>query len=396
MVHVCFAIYDPKGTYSKYGAIALRSLLEHTDSKLTVHVICDDTISDNIRLRLKNICDDFQQELIFHKINLSDFYDVIEYAKSFTIGALFRLKLPDLLDSEISKIIYFDADTLINTNIRHLWDLDVTDYYVAACHDDGLEDEDVVMSDGLVPASKYYNSGVMVFNIEKIRENFNLLADSAEYFKKHLHCLYPDQDALNYFFMDNVLYLDPKYNMFTRNKRGRKLPLEDGIYHYAGDYVSLEAPEEFDKKYIEYMSLIHWDNNTGLDGFLWGYVNNAHKKINTLQSLCHWLSNRNYKIVVWGPGSIYTKNIYNIVDSSVIDFFVDNNKKIQETVYDNKVVKAPDCLVGRNDTKIIVISKQYYEEIKLQLESYGYKEGIDFIDGMLLLLQAQGGRVYCY
>lgn len=395
MIHIGFPLYDSTGNYSKYEAIALLSLLSNTKSELTVHIIHDDSVSEDVKGKLKKICDDFKQQIVFHKVKSEDFSSLVNVAKGFTIGTLFRLKLPELMDKSISKILFLDADLLINTDIKPIWDLDVTNYYVAACHDDGLKDDTAMMSDGLVPAAKYYNAGVVVFNLENIRKDFDLFNDSAKFLLEHPTCSLVDQDAANYYFMDNVLYLDPKYNMFTRNKRGKRLPLEDCIYHYAADYVCLDAPEEFDKKYMEYMSMLHWDNN-GLNSFWWGYTNNEHTKVNSLQVLCKWLSNRNDNIVVWGVGSIYLNAICNFINVSVIDCFVDNNKKRHDTIYAGKVVKSPEYLVGKNNTKIIVVSKKNYEEIKSQLESYGYKEGNDFIDGILLLSQSQGGRVYYY
>lgn len=393
MIHIGFPLYDSTGKYSKYEAIALLSLLSNTNSEITIHIIHDDSVSENVKARLKKICDDFKQKIVFHKVKSEDFSVLVDTAKGFTIGTLFRLKLPELMDESISKILFLDADLLINTDIKPIWDLDVTDYYVAACHDDGLGDNSMMMSDGLVPASKYYNAGVVVFNLKKIRQDFDLFNESVAFLLNHSNCPYVDQDAANYFFMDNVLYLEPKYNVFTRNKRGKRLHLEDCIYHYAGDYVCLDNPEEFDKKYIEYMSRLHWDDY-GLDIFLWGYTNNEHMKINNLQILCKWLSN-NDDIVIWGVGSKYLDAICEFVNVSKIDYFIDNNKKLQGTLYAHKLVKAPKHLVGKNK-KIIVVSKKYYEDIKYQLEAFGYKEYIDFIDGMLLLSQTQGGRVHYY
>lgn len=395
MIHIGFPLYDSTGKYSKYEAVALLSLLSNTKSEITIHIIHDDSVSENVKERLKKICDDFSQKIVFHKVNSEDFSALANVAKGFTIGTLFRLKLPELMDESISKILFLDADLLINTDIKPIWELDVTDYYVAACHDDGLSDDSMMMSDGLVPASKYYNAGVVIFNLKKIRQDFDLFNDSAKFLIEHPNCPLVDQDAANYFFMDNVLYLDSKYNVFTSNKRGKKLPLEDCIYHYAADYVCLDNPEEFDRKYIDYMSRLHWDNN-GLDSFLWGYTNNEHAKVNTLQVLCKWLSDGCDEMVMWGAGSIYLKSICEFVNISTIDYFVDKNKKMQETTYLGKIVRDPEYLVGRNKAKIIVVSKKYYGEIKTQLESYGYKENTDFIDGMLLLSQTQGGRVNYY
>ena len=391
MIHICFPLYDSTGKYSKYEAVALMSLLSNSTSELTVHIIHDDSVSEDIKSKLRRLCNDFNQEILFHELKATDFSKIGHMAKTFTIGTLFRLRLPDVLDENISKIIYLDADLLINTNIEKIWNIDISEYYVAACHDPGVGDSNIRLSDGLVSAEAYFNAGVAVFNLKKIRQDFNLFSDCVKFLLNHPSCTMADQDAMNYFFVDNVLYLPCQYNLFTRHKRGKGEALEDGIYHYAADYVCLDAPEEFDKKYIEYMSRIHWDNNTGLGGFLWGYADNVKAKINTLQCLCKWLSNNN-SIVLWGIGSIYMESFGEFINLSSIDYFVDNNKKVQETIYDGKVVRAPEYLRGKENTKIVVASKKYYGEIKKQLESYGFSEGIDFIDGFLLLHQSQGGR----
>ena len=396
MIHVGFPLYDSRGTYSKYEAVAIMSLLSSTSSELMVHIIHDHSVSDDIKCKLKELCDRFKQSCVFHLVQADDFFELAPIAKSFTIGTLFRLKLPELIEESISKIIYLDADILVNTDIKPLWDENINDYYVAACHDDGLDINAAVLSDGLVPAEKYYNAGVVVFNLDKIRRDFNLFDESTEFLRNHPSCTMADQDAANYLFMDKVLYLEHKYNMFTKKKRGLKMPLEDGIYHYAADHVCLGEPEEFDKKYIEYMSSIKWDNNTGLDSFLWGYASKEHARSVALQSVCRWLSDKDNKIAVWGAGSTYLVKIFELVNLSSVSFFVDNNKKIQESIFYGRIVKSPEYLVKNGNVKVIVVSKDYYGEIKLQLESYGFVEHRDFVDGLLLLLQLQGGRVDTY
>ena len=75
---------------------------------------------------------------------------------------------------------------------------------------------------------------------------------------------------------------------------------------------------------------------------------------------------------------------------------VDNNKKIQGKKFHGRVIKSPEYIQGKDNIKVIVVSKDYYGEVKAQLESYGFAENIDFVDGLLLLLQSQGGRVKSY
>lgn len=57
-----------------------------------------------------------------------------ERLSRFTIGAMFRLMLPEVLPN-LNKIIYLDADIFVNTDIKELWDIDMTNYYFAGVPD---------------------------------------------------------------------------------------------------------------------------------------------------------------------------------------------------------------------------------------------------------------------
>ena len=44
MIHVCFAIYDKTGRYSKFTGTTMLSLFENTTSSVTVHILHDNTL----------------------------------------------------------------------------------------------------------------------------------------------------------------------------------------------------------------------------------------------------------------------------------------------------------------------------------------------------------------
>ena len=59
----------------------------------------------------------------------------------------------------LDRILSIDMDTVVNENISDLWDLDLTDYYIAA-----VEEEELTKSEG-----SYFNMGVAMMNLQKIR-----------------------------------------------------------------------------------------------------------------------------------------------------------------------------------------------------------------------------------
>ncbi len=397
MIHVGFPLYDSTGRYSKYEAVALLSLLSNTSEELTVHIIHDDSVSDITKDKFRLICNRFNQEIFFYEVLAEDFIVLTNMVRGYTIGTLFRLKIPELLDENISKVIYLDADILFNIDAKRLWDTDISRYYVAACHDEGLTDFYKNMADGLVPAKKYFNAGVTIFNLEKIRKDFNLFTDCINFLINHPKCDLVDQDAINYHFMDNVLYLDKKYNMFTRNKRGLNLPLEEGIYHFSDDYCNPIALEPFDKLFCHYLFMLN--DEEWLTDYYLNYLQDTHKQELIFQAFIRRVLGKYKKKVYWGGNSIYFSAVADVVTPDVKnDYIVDSNASIQGSHVHAMIVKSPQQLFNDNkdDCIIIVVSKGAYSAIKSDLESHGFVENKDFFDGLFLLSQSKGKRMAAY
>ena len=96
----------------------------------------------------------------------------------FTLAAYYRLLIPEVLPTHVHKVIYLDCDMVVQGNVAELWQLDVGDDYVLAVQDDyqplvssrggcGLRNYREL---GLNPDQKYFNSGLLVMNLKKWRE----------------------------------------------------------------------------------------------------------------------------------------------------------------------------------------------------------------------------------
>ncbi len=56
MIHVCFGLYDPYGTYSKYLGVAICSLfVKAGDEPVTVHIIHDSTLSEENKEKFQHL-----------------------------------------------------------------------------------------------------------------------------------------------------------------------------------------------------------------------------------------------------------------------------------------------------------------------------------------------------
>lgn len=118
----------------------------------------------------------------------------------------------------LDKILYLDTDIICaNTGIEELWNIDLTDKYLAAAIDieQSLRDEAERINVGKnTQNNNYFNSGVMLMNLKKWRdEGYDKIIESYLYYwPKTLQCILFDQTLLNYVFKEGVKIISSKWN----------------------------------------------------------------------------------------------------------------------------------------------------------------------------------------
>ncbi len=394
MIHVCMPLYDKYGTYSKYEGVAIYSLFFNTKESVTVHVIHDETLSVPNKKKFLQLADMFGQTILFYSVKSESYAAYEDLANNFSIGTLFRLSIPDLLPDDIDKVIYLDADIIVNLDIKELWDVGVTEYPLAACVDPN--DINVIPDPcrrGEVDIRKYFNAGVMVLNLRHIRNRLNLKETCLGYLNNHTQCTMADQDALNSLFSKEYLRLDKKYNMFSRVLRAKNIGKHPCIVHVSGDYLNVEEPLWWDKLLLTYWRKSPWKDE--VSDYLLKIVEIKRKQAEAYQALCSSLSLKRKKIIVWGIASVLLKSIIEFINFKIdTDYAVDNSERLQNTEVNGLRVYSPERLrnESRSDVLVIVLSERYYNEIKQQIESYGFVENENFFDGRLFFSQNQGGH----
>jgi lipopolysaccharide biosynthesis glycosyltransferase len=142
-----------------------------------------------------------------------------------------RLALPSLVKED--KILYIDTDAIVRKDISKVWRVDLKDYYVAGCKDYGVLKQNIYET--LNITGKYINSGFVLFNLKKIRED-NIQEKWFEEIKNR-ELLFPDQDALNLVCQHNELYLPSMYNFSLHvTKQVMSMDLVK-VFHYAGEKI---------------------------------------------------------------------------------------------------------------------------------------------------------------
>ena len=162
---------------------------------------------------LKKIEDHNYKIVIIDQIeNLSEMEDKIGFlcnVPHVSKTALYKLLLPTLINEE--KLLFIDGDTIITGDIGELFDNNLDDCLVGAIRDyNGYRLKK--NKTGYSPQT-YFNSGVMLMNLKKIRDDdyqSQLIA-----FRLNKQNEYMDQDAFNYVFRNKVKILSTKYNFLT-------------------------------------------------------------------------------------------------------------------------------------------------------------------------------------
>lgn len=130
--------------------------------------------------------------------------------KYWSVEMYFRLLACELLPQNLERILWLDGDIIVNRSIEEFYEQDLQDNLISACQ--GCNNSGI-MRLGLNPAHLYFNSGVILFDLQKCRSIFTLfnIQNTIRTYKEKLKA--PDQDILNILCQNNVKYVSAnKYN----------------------------------------------------------------------------------------------------------------------------------------------------------------------------------------
>ena len=182
--------------------------------------------SMHIYLLHSNVCAENLSKLTRHVAALGgDFTDIrvdgalFEGApvnKYFTKEMYYRLLIYRLLPEE-ERALYLDPDIIIRGEIDGLYHMDFEGKMMIAIPDylgDSYYPERK-KNLGLGEEYRYINSGVILFNIPLMREQFDLNDMFAFLAREGGRYEFPDQDLINVYFKDRIKYAPREYNFTT-------------------------------------------------------------------------------------------------------------------------------------------------------------------------------------
>lgn len=274
MINVAIA---PDDNYIIPASVVLTSLLENKKDDICVFVLyIRGNLNENNKNALLEIANRYISQLHFLEVAPEEFsiYPILRHG----LSAYLRLYLPRLV-TELEKIIYLDCDIVVDHNLDELYNLDVSNYFFAAVTDLWTLDKTYLMSIGYSFNRPYINTGVVVMNLEKMRQ-LPLVDMIRDYLSKHINAIrFSDQDIINVLF-EEILILHPKYNvninMWNNRKVARTIWNKDEIKEavkipYVIHYITAFKPwykgvtHKFKRKWYKYVSLTPYSDSVPIE-----------------------------------------------------------------------------------------------------------------------------------
>ena len=199
--------------YIESSKSMLYSLRKHVDGSVTVWFInhsVNKKKTEELSDYLKETCD-MALKVIEIKASFFDNMPLV-FEELFSVEVYYRILLPWLLPEEIDRVLWLDSDIIIHGDITEFYYMDLKGNCLAACEDGRQMDPRTANRDvqrlGICDTHTYFNSGVMLMNLELMRKKYQLNDIYAISGRLREKLIFPDQDILNYLYQGSTRYVD--------------------------------------------------------------------------------------------------------------------------------------------------------------------------------------------
>lgn len=213
------------------------------------------------------------------------------YSPFLSDAANYRLLLDQLLPADVTRVLYLDGDTIIVDSLVELYQTDLQGNVIAAVRDSNVPWAASMMGSpwreiGLDPSSPYFNSGMMLIDLARWREESigKRALELLQTFKPH----WGDQDSLNAILEHQWLELPMRWNVQTADFTGycpgwalwrdkvEQAIADPALIHYTG----LDKPWHHGTQHPKATEWLGW-----LDRTSWAGWRPSEPKVGRLESL---------------------------------------------------------------------------------------------------------------
>ena len=402
MIHVCFGVYDKDGRYSKFAGTTIASIFDNTTSEVTIHILHDNTMTLANYEKFIYLAGKYGQQIKFYNVEKLCADKIAELRKAMpsvekdvvSIGTLYRLLMIHVLSNITKKIIYLDSDIIVNSDIKDFWQIDIGDKPLAAvteisngmvpklglpmCHDGFVKDDD------------YFNAGVLLVNLDYLSRESELIGKGIHFQSQHPNYIHFDQDILNWCFSTKYLKVPTKFNCFVRNERRNRRGVESKIYHYLGSSygqgITPHMQDPFNRLWFKYFEKTPWFNAESI-----GHIYDGVRQIqHELQSRAIFMS----KVMAGRQRAFFVPP--NNLEPMKKVFGVDDKEEVILAIGAESFKQLVDSMKKSNGSKLYFIITSQFPGVQAALTRAGFKDGKDFLNGLMFLSEAHGVPMNSY
>ncbi len=255
--------FSVNNRYAPYLAVALNSLKKCINKEFFYDVRVLNSGLDRVNVdKLQGMSED----------NLYiECVDISEQVKGLTTGslnyisveALYRILIPELYP-HYNKVLYLDCDIVVLEDISKLYSIELSDAVLGAVKNVCDEKLENYISEYIkIPCEEYFNSGVLLINAQKCRNEKIAEKCLALYLKNKSKYNLVDQDALNVICNGGVKYLPERWNFEWHYQMCGMLKIYENSYNeaksnpYIIHYTSDKKPWNYPNMP---MANYFWDN----------------------------------------------------------------------------------------------------------------------------------------
>lgn len=236
-----FIVYITDERYAMPTCVSIQSLIENRNSKCqySIYVLAFELSENSIRHLSSIVAEGIEVTIMEMNRVYSELYknSVASYTHV-SEAALCKFELPNIFP-DLEKILYVDGDIIFNGDLSKIFEIDISDVYLAAVDDMGdsyTNGVSVLASRIYLPEQRYFNSGFMYLNLEKMRKDH--VPEKLILYKEKGINYFVDQDALNVVLGKKRYSLPYVYNF--RASIINELDLAELGLKYEEDYNSIE------------------------------------------------------------------------------------------------------------------------------------------------------------
>ncbi len=403
MIHVCFGLHDKDGNYSKFTGTAMLSMFENTSTKITVHILHDNTLTLDNRDKFSYIAGRYGQIIKFYNVERTCAAEIEELKSKIpainsarvSIGALYRIFTTEVLPKEIERVIYIDSDMIVNLDINDLWQVSLGDKPIAAIPESEADSiffkvisrSHYLINEKIVSYENYFNSAVMLMNLNRLRSERKTLMQGVKWRMNHPQCICFDQDILNYCFGNDYVCLPNRFDRFVTSERAAKRPVQKFIYHFTGSNPTMNFNDDLNRLYFQYFEKTPWFSKDVI-----GIMDMGLRQLDMgLKNIAIQLS-----VIMAGKERAFFATVPNITPLKNM-FFIRNDEEIipfENPESFNVLVNSMKNSLGKKI--FFLMFPEGYQQLRASLMQAGFVEGRDFINAAMFLSEAHGVPLNTY